>query len=636
MELDKYQEFSVNHQDSLVTSAYGGAGKTLCIINKVINLINDGVPPSKIVVCTFTKKVTDELKKRIAESVGIEDAKRIRIGTLHSLCYEIYRRNMKSMDEYFQTPQVIKDGFKYIQVSIIINRLKLKSLTSPIPFLEQLDKWRNEGLSADDVYKTNKYICDTADVTYNKLAASVTCYKEYERFLKSNNMIDFGAMLTWTYKLLKDESILKREARKVEYLLIDEGQDLNSMQYKLLTMLSSTHKKQFLYLDQNQAIYSFMGARHSTFKNFINDNAIASYNMPNNYRSKKGIVELGNKLIKKANPDCDIQTAIPIKQEYGNIKVINNPDEYFEAHELFEFIIEKLNNGYQYKDITILYRVNAQSRALVDKALENDIPYRIAAKDSFYSRKEVTDIVRYMYLLLDPNRLTAKGFKTICNRPNRYIATASINKIDEYAINNNITFYSALDSLYDIDINPNQLSNISKFVDDMEHYQAYCEGKTSTYMLDTILTDIGYKDYIKSSSKDSMESITEDTINSLFAFTEKYKNPIKLLNFFKSVGKNNEKEEENSILFSSIHGFKGLESPIICIAGVSETILPHRKSLEVIDDINEERRVMYVAVTRAIDELLISTIDGKYGRFKVKPSRFLQEMELIIPTLVHH
>lgn len=981
MKLDKYQKYSVDHIGSIAVDAKAGSGKTRCVESRVKRLLDDGVGPSKITVCSFTKKASKEIKERIAKSVSTDLANRVNTGTIHSLCYSIWTKYKRKTTLNYEKPNLINDGFKFIQIRTIIETNKFELKIGK--FYNYLNEWQAYGLSPNEVLN--------GKVQTRELLEAQKTYKLFDTFLKNNNMFDFGSLLVWTKELLQDYDVVRRESSRIEHLFVDEcfpakhlvlksnghyirigdlyekykdyrilpeivtlnektgkiqssrikrvfknvgkkdmskvsfksggsfmcssnhvmktehewkrvselkvgefiiskevnrlrapflylgddhkslvlaaligtgtiskrkdkhvleymhsldskaymlfkiglwekdrnprdviinttkqllyrsqyiqkydidyllesyltpmaiaiivadnplsagnhivlrngngvkdkeelyvklnnqlekqygikGEivpinwgkskrknlvfdeentkkicdlvagyvpkiveekfpfldykktpyknsienlttdygmdeivsienfpdketnlydleieeehnanyfisgvfksphrggyyylahnchDINKVQFDIVEKLASKHKNIYLYFDFMQSIYGFQHSRIENLSGFIEKHNIHIHQMPNNYRSKKAIVDLGNKLIKAAKIPNMVE-AIQKKDGNGKYYVITSPDENHEAHEVFNLIEERVSDFYSYKDIVIMYRTNSQSRALIDEAMSRDIPINVPSESSFYKRKELIDIINYLIIINDPYKAKIDNFKRVINKPKRYISGASINAVERYADSKGITFFNALRQVSNLDIKPNQQENISRFTDMIERVHKESINISMDKILNSIMNRLGYLNHIKDSTINNETVTVDDIVSGLESFFRNFINPRSAIAHY--IKANKTKAVGNAVRFSTIHGFKGLEAPVCFIVGVSEGLLPHRRSTSH-EDIEEEKRVMYVGVTRAVDELILSTINGKYGRFNAVPSRFLVTMGVNIPRLTNY
>jgi DNA helicase-2/ATP-dependent DNA helicase PcrA len=591
MPLDKYQRALVRTKDSCIVLAAAGSGKS-----------------------------------KLVKKLGAK-AKMLKAGTIHSISFKIYMRIAASLGLAHRFPKVVSEGQQYGILAKRVRELKL-ACTDINGLISRIDGWRNSLTYPKELMINNSELVESINMPDDTIASSIYMYDWYDKYLKRKGLIDFGAMLMWTVRLLdKHPEIAKREANRVEFLGIDEAQDVNAAQYAFVQHLVGKSTQVITIGDFRQRIFSFRGASYWAAKNFISDNGLVKYDLFNNYRSAKPIVEVANKLISK---DADShKDTIAAKKIKGGFELVTSYDEIHETLNVFNKIDKYIEQGGNYKDIAIIYRVNAQSRPFVDHCILNDIPYKVFEKNSFYDRPEVKDIMTYFKLAFNPENITKKEFERLANKPTRYISKHAIDTCSKYAKAYRKKIYYAIANAGSITgMDNNQRSFVYNFYKDLCTLASSTDG-TSENLLGKILHEIGYKKHMSNARDKSNSNFMQDNINALLSMSRAYSKPDQLLNHYMSIRKREKKSDKlkDAITMLTVHAAKGLEYKFGVVVGMSEKIMPHRLS-ETAEEIQEERRVAYVAITRAEKKLLMSTINGKYNLNHVVPSRFLSEMGL--------
>lgn len=629
-QLNKAQIQAVLHGDSpLLVIAGAGSGKTRVVTHRVAHLIQRGFSPSRLFVTTFTNKAAEEMKERLVPMIGERRSERLRIGTFHSLCRKILIDLMKEEVRRFENPRLFKGGTRFFVMKGAFKKAGLDDKRTKFA-LEKISYWKNDGRTIEEAAKEDSFYAQY--------------YALYQEHLIDNNLIDFDDMLFRTYYELikpKNRDFLEGVVRRIDHIIVDEGQDLNRIQFMLTKLLAGEKKNVTLVADDWQVLYSFRGAAVQHIHQFIADFKPEMVKLERNYRSTKIIVNTGNRLIgfNKGQIDKVLYT----ENEEGdkpNLLIGFDADE--EAQHVFDQI-ERLvvEHGFELNDICILYRTNAQSRAIVDIFVKNSIPHKVHSKYGFYDRAEIKDIVTYVRIVSNPFAAELEDFRRIINRPTRFLGKAFIDSIEEYQIENGSeTFWEAMRSYIASDAAPFQQSRAGqKFVEDIMEINNWIflesdagRPPTTADVINKVLEVIPYQEWAIKEDEESEEEPDNDrklNIDSLMAGASRFPSTEDFFFFLDSMANRKDEDEDDVVHLMTIHKSKGTEYPVVFVIGCCEKILPHFR----VDDVEEERRCAYVAVTRAKEKLFLCMIHGKYSRFKVTASRFLTEMGVEIPPL---
>jgi len=609
--------------------AGAGSGKTRVIINKIIYLINQcGYKTNNIAAVTFTNKAAQEMKKRISEHIPLVESNKIIISTFHALGMKIIRSEVKTLG--------IKSNFSLFDEHdqmIVLKELNLKQLNNDKILLKKLllfiSNCKNKLLNPTQVFTI---------VKSNLEKKFAECYKQYDTYLKSCNILDFDdLMFLPTLLLKKNKSIRLRWQKKIRYLLVDEYQDTNAIQYELIKLLSNYNFT--LVGDDDQSIYSWRGARPQNILCLKEDfPTLQVIKMEHNYRSSKRILKVANVLISN-NPHIFKKHLFSELENGSKIKIIMTENEEAEAKVIIEKIIfHRLSNNTMYRDYAILYRSNYQSRILEKILIQNRVPYHISSNASFLSRPEIKNIIAYLRFIINPDDDNA--FLKIVNIPPRKIGIITLKKLSQFAKKKKMSlFYSSFDIEIKKILTKYTLKNLQNFTTWIKDI-IYMIEKDPFFVLDKIIIDIKYKEWLKNSSEDlKVSNFKIKNIDTLIKWIKQMltgHNTEKPLNLSKIIAKfilrdiidNKENYTHvNKIQLMTLHSAKGLEFPFVFIIGMEEGILPHHSTVN--SDVDEERRLAYVGITRAKKELSFSCCAKRYQYGIIlypQPSRFLFEL----------
>ncbi|MBR1386734.1 MAG: UvrD-helicase domain-containing protein [Bacilli bacterium] len=595
--------------------AGAGSGKTKVLTTKIAYLIEEcGVSPYNILAITFTNKAAKEMSDRLFNLVGIK-AKNAQVSTFHSFGVKILRNHYKELgyDKNF----IIMDSDD--SLSIIKKILKSKDLDpksySPNGIRNQISNCKNEMMSANDYQKF-------ALGDYEKVVYEV--YKEYEKTLKDNNSLDFDDLLLLPIKLFKEnKDVLEEYQNRFQYILIDEYQDTNEPQYVLTKMISEKYKNICCVGDEDQSIYSFRGANYRNILNFEKDYKNAEViKLEQNYRSTSNILDAANCVIKhnKERKDKVLWSTKGKGDLITYYRAFNGIDE---AQYVTREIKKLINEGIDYQNIAILYRTNAQSHTLEEELLKESIPYRIVGGVGFYSRREIKDVLAYLRLIY--NSKDNISLLRVINVPKRGIGTKTISNLIEKANKENKSIFEVIDSGKEL-----------AFKKLIEGLKKESESLTLTELLDRVLEVTGIKqEYIDEKTLEAdirLENLEElKTVTKTF---ESREGIVSLEDFLLEVSLvtdvNEYDKDPNKVSLMTVHSVKGLEFDYVFITGLEEGLFPHINSLLSSNELEEERRLCYVAITRAKEKLFIVNARSRilFGKDTSNvPSRFINEID---------
>lgn len=610
---EKQQEAVKETEGAVLVLAGAGSGKTKVLTTRVAYLINEkGVNPRNILAITFTNKAATEMKERISKMV--ENSNKIQISTYHSLGLLFIRENCEKLN--YQSNFTILDSEDAL--TLIKKIMKEKGIDdkafNPRAIRNAISSAKNELIDAKSY---EKY----ALTEFEKKVYEV--YLNYEKRLKLGNSLDFDDLLMLPIILFKNNpDILSKYQDRFEYILIDEYQDTNYAQYMLSKLLSAKYKNIFVVGDIDQSIYAFRGANYKNILNFEKDYPNnKTILLEENYRSTKCILNVANDIIKnnKQRKEKNLWTQNNDGEKITYHKAENEKDE---ANYVKNEIQKLIDNGVEKSNIAVLYRTNAQSRIIEEELLHHNIPYKVVGSFYFYNRKEIKDLISYLKLIYNPH--DDISLLRIINTPKRGIGLKTIENLTLKAISENKSIYEAIDSGKEL-----QFKNI------IEKIKQKQEELSLTELIDYILNETGLKQELESEKTIEAE-IRLENLNEFKTvarnFEDKY-GIISLDEFLDSISLVSDIEEHKDnkdvITLMTIHSAKGLEFDYVFLMGMEETLFPHRNSLLDSEQIEEERRLCYVAVTRAKKKLYLTNARKRmiFGDISYNPpSRFINEI----------
>lgn len=613
MTLNDKQLEAVEHKDGpCLVLAGAGSGKTKVLTQRIINLIDSGVSPYNILAITFTNKAAKEMRNRVENELGsITDS--IFIGTFHSFGLRILRENYIDIGYTSNITILDTDDAK-----AIVKRILKENGYDPAKYeirtiINKISSAKNDGISPDEY--TELFLNDL-DIVIGLV------YKEYTKLLKDNNSVDFDDLLLKPVELLKkNKIILEKYQERFKYILVDEYQDTNSIQYELCKLLASRYKNIFVVGDANQSIYSFRNADYRNILNFEKDYKNTKVILlEENYRSTNNILKAANSVIKN-NSEGKKLNLWSSKRDGELIDYIRCEDEIKEANFVINKIKDLVSNGNKYSDIAVLYRTNAQSRVVEDAFVRNNIPYNIIGSYYFYNRKEIKDLIAYLKLIYNP--CDSVSLERIINVPKRGIGAKSIENLRKKATENNISMFDAIDSGKELEFKKMILK-----------LQEVSLNSDLSDLIEEVLSTTGLRmEYEINKSLENeakVENLNEfKTVALMFEESGIYD----LQTFLENIalvsdrGQYNNDGDEVSIM--TLHSAKGLEFNVVFLLGMEEGLFPHNRSFDSLSNLEEERRLCYVGITRAKEKLYLlsarqRTIFGKTSG--TIESRFIREI----------
>ena len=610
--LNKQQKSAVEHLDGpCLVMAGAGSGKTKVLTTRIAYMIENGVRDYNILAITFTNKAAKEMKERVNKIVGEINSF---IGTFHSFGLRIIRENYMylGLDKNF----TIIDSDDVL--SIIKKILKDKNLDpkhySPYYIRNKISFIKNQMLS-------NREIENVFNTDIDTVAKEV--YYEYDNKMVKNNSIDFDDLLSKPVMLFKEhKEILEHYQDKFKYILIDEYQDTNPVQYKLTSLLANKHRNIFVVGDMNQSIYAFRQADYRNILNFEKDYSDANIiKLEENYRSTNNILNAANSVIKNNKERKDLR----LWSEKGDglkVKYMRSYDEKHEITLVIEEICKLLDSGYKRSDIGILYRTNAQARVVEEGFLNKGIPYKVVGSYYFYNRKEIKDLISYLRLIY--NNYDEISLRRIINVPKRGIGESAIKNIENISIIENISMFDALSSKKEIEFK-NMILDLVKCSESM----------SLTELIDEVLERTGMKRELEDDKTLENELRLDNLMEfkSITANFEERTGVVNLGDFLEEISlisdMANHKEDNDEVTLMTIHSAKGLEFDVVFLVGMEEGLFPHTMSL-MENGVEEERRLCYVGITRARERLYLTNAKRRmlYGKDNMNmPSRFIDEID---------
>ena len=592
---DRQREAVLYNEGPLLIIAGAGAGKTKTLTTKIAYLIEEEhVSPYNILAITFTNKAAKEMKDRLYLLVG-SDASKLQVSTFHSFGLKLLRENYETLG-YDKNFVIMDSDDSLTVVKKILKDMDLDpKIYNPRAIRNKISSCKNEMMSPK-AYE--RY----AISDYEKIVQQV--YEKYETKLQRNNSVDFDDLLLLPIELFKNNpETLDKYQDLYKYLLIDEYQDTNEAQYILTKLLCAKHRKITCVGDDSQSIYSFRGANYKNILNFEKDYQDAkTILLEENYRSTSTILDAANQVIKNnlQRKDKNLWTNRGVGEKIKYYRAYNERDE---AQYVIRKVKELVNRGTEYQDISVLYRTNAQSRVLEEEMLKENLPYRVIGSFYFYSRKEIKDLIAYLRLI--HNSKDNVSLLRVINTPKRGIGLKTIENLTEQADLNGTSIYEAISSGKELE-----------FKSTIEKLKLLSDELTLTELIDKVLDASGLRAELEAEKSLEAEVRLENLEDflleiSLISDVEEYK------------------DDPNRISLMTVHSVKGLEFNHVFVVGMEEGIFPHMNSLMENSELEEERRLCYVAITRAKDDLHLINARRRtlFGKEQINPvSRFISEI----------
>ena len=611
--LNKEQVKAVKVLDGpTLVMAGAGSGKTKVLTTRIVHLIESGVKDFNILAITFTNKAANEMRERVFNIYG--DVRSF-IGTFHSFGLRIIRENYTyfNLDNNFTIIDA-DDSLAIVKKILKASNIDPKKF-SPYAIRNKISFIKNEML-------TKRELDNLFNTQFDKMCVDV--YYKYEDILKRSNVLDFDDLLKKPVELLQtNKEILEHYQERYKYILVDEYQDTNPVQYKFTKLLASKYRNIFVVGDMNQSIYAFRQADYKNIINFEKDYPEANIiKLEENYRSTNNILNAANSVIKNNINRKDLK----LWSEKGDgvkVKYKRCYDERHEAKLVVDEIKKLIDDGIEKHEIAILYRTNGQSRVIEEEVASNNIPYKIIGSIYFYSRKEIKDLIAYLRLIYNPKDDTS--LRRIINTPKRGIGDKAIFEIERRALESNLSMFESLET-------PKEL----KFKKLIEELIEDSTKKTLTELIDDILEKSGLKEELTQDG--SLEDeLRLDNLMEFKSITENFESvygSVDLGDFLEEISLvadvSQHKDTGDSITLMTIHSAKGLEFKVVFLVGMEEGIFPHSNAMLESDGLEEERRLCYVGITRAKDILILTNTKRRmlYGRESINmPSRFISEID---------
>lgn len=611
--------------------AGAGSGKTKALTHRIAYMINSGIKPENILAVTFTNKAAEEMRDRVHRLLATSYQKPATspwLGTFHSICARILRHDIEPLD--YGRNFVIYDSDD--QLSLVKSTMRELNIDTkrfnPKSMREKISRLKNDLVDPEE-------FADSAKEYTEKILAPI--YLGYQTALKNNNSLDFDDLITLTIRLFRQfPNLLSKYQGMFRYILVDEYQDTNHAQYEFINLLAKRHHNLFVIGDDFQSIYGFRQADINNILDFEKDYPeVKTILLEQNYRSSQNILKAANTVI--ANNIDQKQKNLWTDKPAGHKLVLKElTDQREESHYLLDMIEQELEQGRRLNDFTVLYRTHAQSRAVEEEIISRGFPYRIVGGTKFYERREVKDILAYLRLAYNP--ADSVSFERIHNVPERGIGKISYEKLRLY-LNSKPKIAEALASAAEDNIfSRRQKENLMNLADVLKALSAQSQTLTLSELLSWLLKKIDYKSYIDDGTEEGEERWKN--VREISTAAKKYDDPpaggsapMGLANFLEEVALIQEtdklRDKSDAINLMTLHSVKGLEFPVVFMIGLEDGIFPHSRSLFEPKELEEERRLCYVGITRAKEKLFLTFCRQRniYGTGQFNPpSRFLFEI----------
>lgn len=622
---DKQREALLATEGPLLILAGAGSGKTKVVTSKIAYLIEElNVPSWKILAITFTNKAAKEMKDRVQKLID-RDISSMWIGTFHSICVRILRKNIERIG-YNGNFTIYDRDDQITVVKEAITELSIdRDIYKPRAIINDISNIKSEGISPIEYIEANK------DNFFKENLGKI--YDLYEKKLRKNNALDFDDLLIKTVDILKSEEDVRDFYRdKFEYIFVDEYQDTNKIQYELIKLIAGTKPNLTVVGDNDQSIYKWRGADINNILNFHKDFPGAKIvKLEQNYRSSQKILDVANQVI--GYNTSRIEKNLWTSRDEGKDVVYREfPHSNEEEYGVVNKIIALNYKGEEFKDMAILYRTNAQSRGFEEALVRERIPYKIVGGLKFYDRMEVKDVLAYLRILnnTDDNVSLAR----IINRPKRGIGDTSLSDLLDYADENRLSLYDVITNIDEFeDLNLRARKNIKEFGSILKILKDRAENLSIGKLFEEVLYESGYVNDLKNQNtieaKTRLENI-EELHSNIMEYDREGVELAEYLNTLSLLSDVDKTSEDTGVNLMTLHAAKGLEFGTVFLVGLEEGLFPTSRALESEEEVEEERRLCYVGVTRACNNLFISSSRTRsmYGKLTpAKRSRFIEEME---------
>ncbi len=619
---DQQRMIAMDTEGAKLVTAGAGSGKTRLLTHRICYIIEEKhISPSNVLAITFTNKATNEMKERIAQM--IPNSGGITIKTFHALCASILRENISKLEGFDRYFSVYDSSDQDKLLKKVIKSLEVKEDIAKYCDYH-ISKAKNAGLTPSEYLRDNKYEKDI----------DVICkvYSEYQKELKANNALDFDDLLLKALELFhQSPDTLAYYQDKFRYIHVDEFQDTNLVQYKIVRLLADKWKNIFVVGDEDQCIYCWRGANIENIKNFTKDYNCKIYKLEQNYRSTKNIIKMANKLIK--NNFARIDKTLFTENEDGEEVIYNEAyDENEEAEYVARQIFALKSRGVNLSEVGVLMRVSALSRLIEEKLLNYNLPYKVSGIFKFFERLEIKNTIAYLSMVVNPK--DAVNVTRVINWPKRGIGQATVDKLIEEARLNNIPLLDLIENFRDSNLPSNIKAKIADFGDLITDLKKAYQEKSLFDFVDYVINTVGIKDMYNTNAEEDIDRCMN--IDQLLQSVKSYEhlNPdANLVDYLEGITLQNTIEEEDDegdcVSISTVHASKGLEFDYVFVIGLEEGKFPLGRAMDSEDELEEERRLMYVAITRARKKLYVTKAKSRflYGKRETQvPSRFLKEM----------
>ena len=648
-ELNESQRLAVEYcQGPSLVIAGAGSGKTRVLTYKIAYLLEQGMKPWNILALTFTNKAAREMKERIGRLVGEELARYLFMGTFHSIFSRILRVEAETIG-YTNNFTIYDESDSRSLLKSIVKELKLDDkVYKPAAVHSRISMAKNHLILSDDYGQHRELI--ERDIS-QKMPAVAQIYGIYQTRCKQANAMDFDDLLTLTYQLFNEhEDIRRKYAERFKFVLVDEYQDTNSVQQRIVYQLTQEHQHVCVVGDDAQSIYAFRGANIDNILDFQQMfDGTKLFKLEQNYRSTQRIVQAANSLIKKNARQ--IPKDVFSRNDKGDRVILKEAYSDREEASIVCNEIKRLmqKEGGRYNDFAILYRTNAQSRAFEDEMLKQNIPYRVYGGLSFYQRKEIKDVIAYFRMVVNPN--DEEAFKRIINYPSRGIGDTTVARIASAATVHGVSLWAVVSNpeLFGLSVNKGTLNKIADFRLLIDSFMVRFSEKDAYQLGTEIIKESGiYKDLYSDTAPESVsrQENLEEFLAGLQDFVESrreegreeetslrdYLQEVSLMTDLDSDGNEG---ENHKVSLMTVHSAKGLEFSTVFVVGLEENIFPSPLSTNSMRELEEERRLLYVAITRAEKHCYLTYAKSRwrYGRMEFgSPSRFLRDIDDALTT----
>ncbi|MFP7255013.1 DNA helicase PcrA [Virgibacillus sp. 7505] len=629
--LNKEQAEAVQHTEGpLLIMAGAGSGKTRVLTNRIAYLLGEKeVSPRSILAITFTNKAAREMRERVHKLVG-DEGSQIWVSTFHSMCVRILRRDIDRIG-YNSNFSILDTSDQLSVIKQALKRLNLDPKQyDPRAMLGAISSAKNELITPEQYSKE-------AGSVYERKVAEI--FDLYQKTLRRNQSLDFDDLIMQTIQLFdRVPEVLQYYQRRFQYIHVDEYQDTNHAQYRLVNQLASRYKNLCVVGDSDQSIYRWRGADITNILSFEKDYPNAKVVMlEQNYRSTKTILDAANKVIgnNTGRKPKNLWTDNIDGSKLRYYEAATERDEALYVTEKIEEMV-MMEKKRHYRDIAILYRTNAQSRSIEETFVKAGVPYQMIGGTKFYDRKEIKDMLAYLRLIANPD--DDISFERVVNEPKRGIGKTSIEKLQAYANEHDISLFDTLKEVDFTGVSAKAANALSEFGAMISNWSKQTEFLTATDMVEQVLEGSGYEEMLKAErsieSQSRLENLEEfKTVTKNFEQTSEDKTLVAFLTDLALIADIDSMDEDPSsddkVILMTLHGAKGLEFPVVFLIGMEENVFPHSRSQMDETEMEEERRLAYVGITRAEEELFLTHAKMRtlFGRTNMNPvSRFIGEI----------